>query len=232
MSFYQLGLLWCQSQYSCDDDIPWQVLFHVYSAVSLTSRWPCRISLVPLIMSHFFLFTSWRSSILFCIKGIILKLLTGPWQFQNDVSRLPVGSFVKSLAFGQMSLGQCEWVSERESILAPLHAWHARLQEGGDEVTWTLSHLRDGAFADLSAEISTSEPKNKLSNIGSRGFIYKAINATQWFTINPSWSTEGLTRVCYPSARFLFPSFITSLKYGIRHTGNGMLDKWMWAVCE
>lgn len=105
VSFYELQRrFWCQNKWHYGYNATWQVLCHVYSAVIWTSKWPCQISLEPLIMSLFFNFTAPGSSILFSIKGIILRLLTGSWQFLNDASRLPTGSFVKSLAFGQTLL--------------------------------------------------------------------------------------------------------------------------------
>lgn len=66
-------------------------------------------------MSLFFNFTASGSSILFSIKGIILRLLTGPRQFLNDVSHLPLVHSLKGLAFGQMSLHLPEQEAQRQS---------------------------------------------------------------------------------------------------------------------
>lgn len=96
LSWSQLRLFWCQNKWHHEYDRSWQVLCHVYSAVIWTSKCPCQISPKPLIMSLFFNFTAPGSSILFSIRGIILRLLTGSWQFQNDVSHLPLVHSLKA----------------------------------------------------------------------------------------------------------------------------------------
>lgn len=122
ISCYQLSWLWCQNKWHYGYDTPWQVLCHVYSAVIWTSKWPCQITLEPLIMSLFFNFTTSGSSILFSIEGIILRMLTGSWQFLNNVSHLP---WVHSLK--AWPLARCCFTRQsrhRSSLFITLHAWH------------------------------------------------------------------------------------------------------------
>lgn len=121
ISCFQLRWLWCQNNWHYGYDTIWQVLCHVYSAVSWTSKWPCQISLEPLIMSLFFNFTASGSSILFSIKGIILRLLTGSWQFLNDVSHLAPVHSLKGWLVARCCF-TCQ--AKHRGSLASLHAWH------------------------------------------------------------------------------------------------------------
>lgn len=93
----------------------------MYSAVIWTYKWPCQISLEPLIMSLFFNFTALGSSILFSLTGIILKLLTGSWQFLNDVSHLPLVHSLKAWHLARCHLA-CQ--GKYRSSLGSLHALH------------------------------------------------------------------------------------------------------------
>lgn len=69
-----------------------------------TSKCPCQISPKPLIMSLFFNFTAPGSSILFSIRCIIFEVADSPLTVSKWCLTSSTGSFVKSLAFGQMLL--------------------------------------------------------------------------------------------------------------------------------
>lgn len=97
-------LFWCQNKWHCDHDKSWQAVCHVYSAVTRTSKCPCQISPKPLIMSLFFNFTAPGSSILFSIRCIIFEVADSPVTVSKWCLTSSTGSFVKSLAFGQMLL--------------------------------------------------------------------------------------------------------------------------------
>lgn len=200
ISWYQLRGFWCQNKWHYGYDGTRQVLCHVHSAVSWTSKWPCQISSEPLIMSLFFNFTASGSSILFSIKGIILRLLTGPRQFLNDVSHLPLVHSLKGLAFSQMSLHLPEQ-AQRQSGSSACVTYTTSY--GTDEVTWLLSHEWDGGFTAVSAVISTLEHSNSQTTIRSWGFRWMAINASQWFKIKPSRSIDSSVLSVFTS--FYFP---------------------------
>lgn len=136
------------------------------TVLSFTSKWPCQISSEPLIMSLFFNFTAPGSSILFSIKGIILRLLTGSWQFLNDVSHLPLVHSLKAWL-----LARCRFACQgKKQSGFPACATYTT-PNGTDEVTWLLSHQWDGAFIDVSAVISTLERRNIQSTMRSWGFL-------------------------------------------------------------
>lgn len=69
-----------------------------------TSKCPCQIGPKPLIMSLFFNFTAPGSSILFSIRCIIFEVADSPLTVSKWCLTSSTGSFVKSLAFGQMLL--------------------------------------------------------------------------------------------------------------------------------
>ncbi len=114
-----------------------------------------------------------------------------------------LGSFVKSLAFGQMSLHLPEQTQKQFGFSACVTYTTSNCT---DEVTWLHSHQWNGAFTDVSAVISTLELSNSQTTIRSWGFLCKAINASKWFKIKPSWSIAGLassvlsvfTCFCFP----------------------------------
>lgn len=158
--------LWCQNKSLYSYDTHWQVLSHVYTAVIQTSKWPCQISLESLIMSVIFNVMALGSSILFSIKGIILRLLTGPWQFLNDVSHLPLGHLLKAWL-----LARCRSTCQSEKRFGSFACTTYSTSNGTDEDTWLLSHQSDRAFTDVRHTISSLQPSHSQSSIRSWGFL-------------------------------------------------------------
>lgn len=138
-------LFGCQNKWHCDHDKSWQAVCHVYSAVTPTSKCPCQISPKPLIMSLFFNFTAPGSSILFSIRCIIFEVADSPLTVSKWCLTSSTGSFVKSLAFGQMLLsvpgrrGDKQWCSSHAYVTpAPAPALVRSHLTALGSVRWSL----------------------------------------------------------------------------------------------